>query len=179
MRLSGDLSKVGFSSARLTMTSFAAADVADSFAEANERIATYMSWNPSSSEADHRAVLQSALANMKAGTDLHLIVRRTDTGEFIGSTGVHPAGEALLETGIWIKEAAQRRGYGREAVAAVVGWASVHFQPSGFLYPVVDVNTPSCRLAESLGGKIEGTRQRQKSGDAMRTLLLYVIPATT
>jgi RimJ/RimL family protein N-acetyltransferase len=89
--------------------------------------------------------------------------------------GLHPAEGDLLETGLWIKEAAQHRGYGREAVAAVTAWASCTFRPSGFLYPVVDENTPSCRLAEALGGEIIGTRQRQKAGDTNRTLLLYRI----
>ena len=78
----------------------------------------------------------------------------------------------MLETGIWIKESAQGHGYGREAVAAVIKWASEKFRPSGFLYPVVDENTPSRRLAEALGGKIIGTRQRHKTGDKERKLLL-------
>jgi len=83
----------------------------------------------------------------------------------------------MLETGVWIKESAQGRGYGREAVAAVIKWASEKFRPSGFLYPVVDENTPSRRLAETLGGKIIGTRQRHKHGDEERKLLLYRIPS--
>ncbi len=177
MRLSGDLSRVEFESARLTLRSFTAADAPESFAEANERIAKYMSWNPAASEEEFRAIWQGSLAAMKAGTDLHLVVRLKTSGEFVGSAGLHSADDALLETGIWIKESAQRCGYGREAVAAVVTWASARFRPSGFLYPVVDENTPSCRIAESLGGKVMGTRQRQKPGDTMRTLLLYVLPA--
>ena len=83
----------------------------------------------------------------------------------------------MLETGIWIKESAQGRGFGREAVAAVIKWASETFQPSGFLYPVVDENVPSRRLAEALRGEIIGTRHRQKAGDKDRKLLLYRIPA--
>jgi RimJ/RimL family protein N-acetyltransferase len=135
-----------------------------------------MSWNPPASEEDFRAIWQPTLADMAAGRQLSLTLRLTDSREFIGSAGLHPADGALLETGLWIKETAQGRGYGREAVAAVVAWASRRFQPSGFLYPVVDENLPSCRLAESLGAKIIGMRQRQKAGDAMRTLLVYCIP---
>jgi RimJ/RimL family protein N-acetyltransferase len=177
MVLSGDLSQTLITSERLTLRAFTAADAAETFAEANARIATYMSWNPPASEKEFKAIWQGHLANMKAGRELHLVIRHTITNEFIGRTGLNPADAALLETGVWIKESAQGRRYGREAVAAVVKWASERFHPSGFLYPVVDENTPSRRLAEALRGEVIGTRQRHKAGDQKRTLLLYRIPA--
>jgi len=60
---------------------------------------------------------------------------------------------------------------------AVIRWASEKFHPFGFLWPVVDENTPSRRLAEAVRGEIIGTRQRHKAGDKDRTLVLYRIPA--
>jgi RimJ/RimL family protein N-acetyltransferase len=114
---------------------------------------------------------------MKAGKELSVVIRLTSTNEFIGRAGLHPADSTLLETGIWIKESAQGRGFGREAVGAVIKWAREKFHPTGFLYPVVDENMPSRRLAEALRGEIIGTRQRQKAGDEDRKLLLYRIPA--
>lgn len=177
MDLSGDLSQTCITSTRLTIRAFTAIDAADSFAEATARIAKYMSWNPPASESGYRSIWESSLTDMKMGRQLSLVVRLTGTNEFVGSAGLHPADGALLETGIWIKESAQRQGYGREAVVAVIKWASDRFHPSGFLWPVVDENTPSCRLAASLGGEIIGTRQRQKAGDKKRNLLLYRIPA--
>jgi len=113
---------------------------------------------------------------MRLGKDLHLVIRLKDTEEFVGRTGVHEAEGRMLETGIWLKEAAQGRGYGTETIAAVTQWAGENFCPSGFLYPVVEENLRSRRLAERLGGKITETRQRQKPGDEMRTLLLYHLP---
>jgi hypothetical protein len=53
MVLSGDLSQTLIRSARLTLRAFTAADAAESFAEANARIARYMSWNPPASETEH------------------------------------------------------------------------------------------------------------------------------
>jgi RimJ/RimL family protein N-acetyltransferase len=176
MVLSGDLTQVRISTERLTLRSFTAADAHESFVEANARIARYMSWNPAGSEDEYRLVWQGLEAAMKAGRQVSLTVRLAGTGEFIGLTALASAEGDLLETGLWIKESAQGRGYGREAVAAVLGWGSAMFHPSAFLYPVVDENTPSCRLAESLGGVVKGTRQRQKAGDSMRTLLLYHLP---
>ena len=178
MFLSGDLSDVCIVSDRLTLRSFVPADAADCFVEANERIARYMSWNPPASAEEYRGIWQGLLADMKAGRQMSLTARRTDTGEFIGSVGLHPAEGDLLETGLWVKESAHRKGYGREAVAAVIAWASRRFRPGGFLYPVVDENAPSCRLVESLGGTVTGRRQRQKPGDTMSTLLLYRVAPT-
>jgi RimJ/RimL family protein N-acetyltransferase len=176
MLLSGDLSQTFITSARLTIRAFTAADAAESFLEANAHVAKFMSWNPPASEMEFRTIWQRGISDMKTGKGLHLVIRLTRTNEFIGSAGLDPADGTLLETGIWIKESAQRRGYGREAVGAVIKWASERFHPSGFLYPVVDENTPSCRLAEALRGEIIGTRQRNKAGDTDRKLLLYCIP---
>src|SRR3954464_15883750 len=178
MLLSGDLSQTLITSARLTLRAFRAADAAESFAESNARIAEFMSWNPPASERESKAIWRGYVSNMKAGRELPLVIRLTSTNECIGRASLHPADANLLETGLWIKESAQGRGYGREAVAAVMKWASENFHPFGFLYPVVDENTRSCRLAEALRGEIIGTRQRQKAGDKNRELLLYCIPVS-
>ncbi|MBM3549314.1 MAG: GNAT family N-acetyltransferase [Alphaproteobacteria bacterium] len=177
MKLSGDLSRVVIASERLTLRSWDPDDAAESFAEGNAEIARFMSWNPPTSGQELEAATETWLRDMRAGEDLQLTIRLSETGEFIGRSGLHAAEGTLLETGIWIKPSAQRSGYGSETVAAVIKWGSERFRPSGFLYPVVDENTPSCRLAEKLGGEVIGTRQRQKPGDVMRRMLLYRIPS--
>ncbi len=176
MQLSGDLSQVSILTRRMVLRSSAAADANDAFAESNAAIARFMSWNPPASRDEYDAIHKTILAQMLAGENLSLTLRLSATGEFLGSAGLHPADEDLLETGIWVKQSAQGRGYGREAVAAVVAWASQRFRPSGLLWPVVDENIPSRRLVESLEGQIVGSRRRQKAGDIDRTLLLYRIP---
>src|SRR5215469_2200160 len=164
MYLSGDLSPICIRSSRLTLRPLTLADAAECFAEANARIAKYMSWNPPASESEHNAICRELLEDISTGKNLELVIRGQSSGEFIGRAGLHSGDADLLETGVWIKESAQGRGYGREAVAAVIEWASAVFRPSGFLWPVVDENMPSRRLAEALAGKIIGTRQMQKAG---------------
>lgn len=129
-----DLSHTVITSARLVLRAFKAADAAESFEEASATIARFMSWNPPASEREFETIWQRHLLQMKAGTELHLVIRLNSTDEFIGRTGLQPADGTLLETGVWIKESAQGRGYGREAVAAVTKWAGEKFRPSGFLY---------------------------------------------
>jgi RimJ/RimL family protein N-acetyltransferase len=91
-----------------------------------------MSWNPPASAREFETIWQGQLSQMKAGTELHLVIRLNSADEFVGAAGLHPADGTMLETGIWIKESAQGHGYGREAVAAVIKWASEKFRPSGF-----------------------------------------------
>jgi RimJ/RimL family protein N-acetyltransferase len=106
MLLSGDLSQTHITSARLTMRAFTAADAAESFAEANDRVAKFMSWNPPASETEFKTIWQRGISDMKTGKGLHLVIRLTSTNEFIGAAGLDPANAALLETGLWIKESA-------------------------------------------------------------------------
>ena len=65
MVLSGDLSETWITSARLTLRAFTAADTAESFAEANARIAKYMSWNPPASAREYQAIWRGQVSNMR------------------------------------------------------------------------------------------------------------------
>jgi RimJ/RimL family protein N-acetyltransferase len=175
--LSGDLSRIRITSNRLVLRSITASDAVESFAEANATIARFMSWNAPASLEDFEVIWRKRLTNMAAGRELSLVILLASTEEFLGRASLHPADDTLLETGLWIKRSAQGFGYGREAVASLIAWAARRFRPSGFLYPVVDENTPSRRLAAALGGEIIGTRRTRKPGDVERRLLLYRIPA--
>jgi RimJ/RimL family protein N-acetyltransferase len=177
MFLSGDLSNVCITTPRLTLRAFRESDAAESFAAITPNVTRYMSWNVPESQEAHRAVCAAMAADAKAGRQLSLVVRETDGGAFVGVAGLHPNEGDLLETGLWLAERAWGRGFGREMISAVVGWASSVFRPSGFIYPVVDENVASRRFAEALGGEVIGSRQRQKPGDVERTLVVYRIPA--
>lgn len=177
MLLSGDLSQTHIASARLTLRAFTQTDIAETFAAITPNVTRYMSWNPPESADAHRAICEGMIADAMAGRQLSLVAREAMTGTFVGVTGLHPANDDLLETGLWLTERAWGRGHGHEIVSAVVAWASRVFQPGGFLYPVVDENMASRRIAESLGGVVISTRDRQKPGDVMRTLVVYRIPA--
>lgn len=77
-----------------------------------------------------------------------------DTGEVIGDCGLtlqDVDGEILPEIGFHIRRDLQRKGYAKEAAAAVRDWA---FQHTGFpaLYSCCKyTNVPSYRTAESIG----------------------------
>jgi RimJ/RimL family protein N-acetyltransferase len=99
--------------------------------------------------------------------------------EFLGVAGVHRIGSPEPEVGIWIRETAHGRGYGRESIEAIVKWAPANIGAEAFIYPVVTQNHPSHRLAQSLHGSIVGARELRKSGGAVFDQVVYRIPAAT
>jgi RimJ/RimL family protein N-acetyltransferase len=91
--------------------------------------------------------------------------------------GLHNTSAAEPETGIWIKELQHGYGYGREAVATVISFTARDLGKRAVVYPVVEQNGPSRRLAESLGGRIVGTRLLRKTDGIKHPEVVYKIPA--
>ena len=85
-------------------------------------------------------------------------VCRRDTGEMIGDCGLtlqEINGETLPEIGYHIRGDCQRRGYAKEAAAAVRDWAFAHTA-----YPVLysccrKTNTASIKTAEAIGMRFD------------------------
>jgi RimJ/RimL family protein N-acetyltransferase len=165
-----DLSSVSLSSPRLLLKSFTGADAREAFDAATPAIARFMSWEHASSLVSFEPVWQSWIPMMQAGTDVSFAVRQKTSLEFLGAAGLHNIDADEPEAGIWIK-AQHGYGYGREAVAMIAAFAAGELGKRAVLYPVVEENGPSRRLAESLGGRIIGTRLLRKGAG-----VVYRIP---
>lgn len=174
-----DLRSIALTTSRLSVRSFTAADAADSFAAATPPLTRFMPWDPSPSLSAFAEVWRTWLPKMAAGTDLALVVRLRSTREFLGMAGLHCIDSGQPEIGIWIKEAAHGLGYGCEAVAAIIAWASERIGVAGFIYPVAVANAGSRRLAERLGGALVGTRELRKPSGVMLEAVVYRIPPTS
>lgn len=172
-----DLRRTALSSKRLALTAFVPDDAAEIFAAVTPTLTRFMAFEPSPSLDAFAGVWRAWLPQMAAGTELILVVRSKATGEFLGVAGLHGIGNAEPEAGIWIKESAHGLGYGREAVAAAITWAGRALAVPAFLYPVVEANRPSRRLAESLGGVAIGTRRLRKSAGIEYPEVVYRVPA--
>jgi len=173
----GDLRTVSFASPRLHLLAFTAKDAPEAVAGATPAVTRFTGWHPSPSLAAFSEIWRAWQLAMAAGTDLALAVRLKATGEFLGMAGLHRIDCPQPEIGIWIRESLHGLGYGREAVAATVAWASAHIGSAGFVYPVVVENFSSRRLAESLGGTPVGTAVLRKPGGATLDEVVYRIPA--
>jgi len=75
---------------------------------------------------------------------------------FEGADSVSP------ELGLWLKESAHGKGFGREVVAALVAWGHATLGKGSFIYPVAIQNTASRRIAERLHGEIIAKRTNPK-----------------
>jgi RimJ/RimL family protein N-acetyltransferase len=166
-----DLSSVSLSSQRLLLRSFTGGDAQEAFEAATPAIARFMSWDPASSLEAFAPIWQSWIPMMRAGTDVSFAVRDKASLEFLGAAGLHNIDAGEPEAGIWIKQTQHGRGYGREAVAKIVEFAGHDLGKRAVVYPVVEQNTPSRRLAESLGGRIVATRLLRKGAG-----VIYRIP---
>jgi RimJ/RimL family protein N-acetyltransferase len=172
-----DLRHVALASERLTLTAFTADDAAEIFDAVTPAVTRYMAFDPSPSRESFAAVWHDWLPKMAAGAELFMVVRRKSTGEFLGMAGLHRLELAEPEAGIWIKPAAHGRGYGREAVATLISWAARACGIQDVIYPVVEANHPSRRLAERLDGVIIGARTLRKSPERELPEVVYKIPA--
>jgi RimJ/RimL family protein N-acetyltransferase len=171
-----DLSSVSLSSQRLLLKSFTSDDAREAFEAATPTVARFMTWEPAPSLEAFAPIWQSWIQRMRAGTDVSFVVRHNPSLEFLGAAGLHSTDAAEPEAGIWIKESQHRNGYAREAVATIVAFAARDLGKRAVLYPVVEQNAPSRRLAESLGGRIIGTRLLRKAGGIEHPEVVYRIP---
>jgi RimJ/RimL family protein N-acetyltransferase len=174
-----DLRGIALLSNRLSLRAFTPADAPEIFEAASLAITRFMAWDPSPSIEAFAEAWREWLRRMTTGTELHLVIRLTLTDELLGVAGIHRIGSPEPEVGIWIKETAHGLGYGRESIAAIVAWAPAHIDAIAFIYPVVEQNHPSRRLAESLHGTIVGTRKLRKSSGAIFDEVVYRIPVAT
>lgn len=179
MSATSDLTAITILSPRLALRSFTTADAPDLFDAASPAITRFMAWDPSPSIDAFAKTWCQWLARMAAGTELHLVSRLAATSEFLGVAGLRRIGTPEPEVGIWIKEPAHGLGYGRETIAAIIKWCSGSVGAKAFIYPVVEQNQPSRRLAESLHGTIIGARQLRKSDGIVFDEVVYRIPAET
>jgi RimJ/RimL family protein N-acetyltransferase len=172
-----DLSSVFLSSERLLLKSFTDNDAREAFLAATPTVTRFMGWDPAPSLEAFELIWQSWMPKMRAGTDAYLTVRHKISLEFLGAAGLHNADVVEPEIGIWIKESQHRYGYGREAVASILAFAGSDLGKQAVVYPVVEQNGPSRRLAESLGGGIIGSRLLRKPGGIEYPEVVYRIAA--
>ena len=172
-------------SQRLTLRPFTPEDAADVFAAITPALTRFLGWEAPASPAVFAEVWRDWLG-ADAATEFHFVVRSSQTEELFGLVGLHGIGDAEPELGVWIKESAHGHGYGREAVRAVVTWASQRLAIRMFAYlriptkpatnsnrkPAAERNVASRRLAEALNGVVVGSQSRSKFAE-----VLYRIPA--
>jgi len=150
-----NLSTVEIKSKRLTLKSIEMKYDEEIFKEFTPNVVRFM--NPPSPKkiSETQSFIKTMLERRDQLKDMVMAIHDNEDGDFIGLVGLHSGHDSRYpELGIWTKESAAGQKLGREAVEMIHGWASNNMTIKSFIYPVVEENVPSVKIAESLGGQI-------------------------
>jgi RimJ/RimL family protein N-acetyltransferase len=145
---------------RLQLSQFRMMDAQEVFGCITPGVAKFMPWEPPSwSEYLTRCEKR---VRAPEPDKFSFVIRRLNGGECLGMASLEDADSVSPELGLWLKESAHGRGFGREVVASLVEWGHASLGKRTFTYPVAVQNIASRRIAESLHGEIIGNRKNPK-----------------
>ena len=172
-----DLSSTDIIGERIRLVSLSEGFAQDVFQEFTSEVTRYMFPKPPDKLEETLEFIHDSQLGMSAGKDLVLAILLKQTDEFLGCCGLH--GEENVhqpELGVWLKMGAHGHGYGREAITTLVKWAKTHIDLEGFIYPVDRKNIASCKIPESLGGKVIEKRQVTSLSGNVLNEVIYIVP---
>jgi RimJ/RimL family protein N-acetyltransferase len=107
------------------------------------------------SEQAAAAWVREALAQVPAGKLEYVIVDAESSG-FVGMISPRISSSGIADIGMWIAESAQRKGYGKAALRAVIDMLSSDPKVKQIDYVTDRRNTQSIGLATSVGMRLVG-----------------------
>jgi RimJ/RimL family protein N-acetyltransferase len=148
--------------------------IAESFVELHQ----WMDWAatmPSIVESER--FVRDAAARYLRRDDLPMFMRKRDTGEFVGSSGMHRIDWNVprFEIGYWCRTSLVGQGYVSEAVVALTRFAFEHLKAARVEIRTDVNNDRSWRVAERLGYTLEAIMRRdtRTASGALRDTRLY------
>ena len=141
-----DLFSVSIESARLLQIPIEQHHSKDIFEHFTEEITRYMYPKPPADLDETERIVSYSIKDLENGTDLQMVILDKQSKEFLGCSGVHHIKARIPEIGIWVKKEAQLKGYGLEAIEAIVTWARRNMRFAALKYPVDKRNIPSRRI---------------------------------
>ncbi len=171
-----DLSQITIETERLRLVPGTVDFAEKIFLEYRDPVIQYMNYGPPESLEILRDRMKHRETEMKEGIQLFMAVLLKESGEFLGCMALEDLKEENPEMGGWLKKSAHGYGYGREAAAALKQWAQENLQYDHILWPCATANTSSCKLAESLGGKIHREYEKKTARGTVWPFVDYWIP---
>lgn len=174
---SKDLRSVCIAGERIRLVSVSDKFAQEIFQEFTSEVTRFMFPKPPDKFEETVEFISHCRAGMRAGNDLVLVILLKQTDEFLGCCGLHVKDNVRQpELGVWLKMGAHGHGYGRKAITLLVEWAKTHIDLDGFVYPVDRQNIASCKIPESLGGKIIEEVQKTSLSGHILDEVVYRIP---
>jgi RimJ/RimL family protein N-acetyltransferase len=172
-----DFTKIKIETERLLLVPALKEYAGNIFSEYREPVTHYMNNPP---PKDRETVERRSIERekeMKEGRLLFMAATLKGTGEFLGCFALEDLDQKTPELGGWLKEGVHGKGFGREAVAALKKWAVENLGFEAFKWPCAKENDSSCKLAESLGGKVIREYQKTSHTGSPLNYVEYVIPS--
>lgn len=133
--------------------------------ESIEELRPWMPWaNTIPTVEESEASIRRSRLEFLERTDLRLLLFLKETGELIGSSGLHRIDwqSRKFEIGYWVHSAFARQGYITEAVDAITKYAIQELQANRIEIRCDSRNVQSARIAERSGFTLEGTLRNDK-----------------
>jgi RimJ/RimL family protein N-acetyltransferase len=150
--------------------------------ESRELLRPWMPWvDHHRTPADSEAFVRRMHARWILREDLVVGIWLRETGEYVGSSGLHPIDWDVpsFEVGYWLRASAQGRGYATETTRVLIGLAFETLGAHRLFLRCDERNERSAAVARRLGFTPEGTRRldsRSPSGELRNTLVFSMIP---
>lgn len=171
-----DLTQVTIETDRLRLEPVTFKYAEQIFSEYRDPVVQYMNYGPPESLEILKERIKQREIDMKAGRHLFLAVLLKETDEFLGCFALEDLDQDNIEMGGWLKGSAHGQHYGQEATAALKAWAENNLYYNHILWPCAAVNTPSRKLAESLGGKVQKEYIKTTARGTVLPFVDYCIP---
>jgi RimJ/RimL family protein N-acetyltransferase len=157
--------------------------------ESRERVGKWLPWVQYYTEpAAATFFIQQCIHGWSTGTELPLAIFDRETGAVLGGTGLHSTrlGTPIrwdwgsFETGYWLRDGAEGKGYVREAVRAEIRLVFEHFKGRKLTIRCDARNDASRKVAESLGLELDVRARNDSIGTdgTIRTTLFFSLLAS-
>ena len=170
------LPSVRIESERVQLVPIHAGFTAAMFETFNARVTRYMHPKPSDTVEEMGRFVRDSVAELAAGTNLQMVILSRPDEQFLGCIGLHELDRPDPEMGLWLKEAAQGHGLGREAASALIAWARAQNRFTCIRYPVDRRNLASRKIPACHGGVIVKEFRAISGSGVELDLVEYRIP---
>ena len=95
--------------------------------------------------------LKPSIEAIKKGLELRLIVESKE-GNFLGTVSVHDLNSSILSVGIWFRKEYWGKGFGFEAMNALIEWVQINYKYNYIEYRGNVKNLATLSIAQKCGG---------------------------
>ena len=125
----------------------------------------WIGWEPPHTLSEERNRISSSVEKSREPPNVFCIAL-LKSGEFIGCCSIDATKEGDFEINLWVKKSAQKRGYAKEMLAAMIEWAKKNTSMAYLVYSVTDGNEASQKLIGKYDVPLIRTWHAEKHGES-------------